>query len=92
MQIWKKVLEFEAVQIIDLPKRAKWLACQVQQGDICLWFICDETCLEKEKYKIYICGTGTPLPEEVNINNYVTTVQLRDGNFIFHIFNDLLDE
>jgi hypothetical protein len=75
----------------DMPQGARVLTCQVQRGYICLWALGDVKA-EKEKRDFMIVGTGHRILATMSFAtntpnlNHVGTVQLADGEPIFHIF------
>lgn len=81
--IWKFELKVLSDQIILMPKGAKVLCVQVQNDFICLWAICDAEAL-KEKRKFSIFGTGHRL--EGSDKKYIGTIQLDNGSFVGHVF------
>lgn len=63
-----------------LPKGAKILTAQVQNGTIVLWSEVDLD-RETEPRPIEIVGTGTVVPKK---SVYISTVQ--DGPFVWHLY------
>lgn len=82
MQIWKWVLLVTDAQTLMMPKGAKLLDVQVQDGICCLWALCDEKA-EREERHIAIYGTGNPMPD--NPGEYIATFQYM-GSLVFHAF------
>ncbi len=66
---------------IQMPKNAKVLSVQIQDGRPRLWAIVDDTePLEEKSFSVF--GTGHPLPD--NLGNFVGTFQM--GTFVWHLF------
>lgn len=68
---------------IEVPKDAKILTAQVQQGNICLW-VEVETENEMVLQMIYVVATGGSIPPA---KTYVGTVQLAEGMYVVHIYH-----
>ena len=82
--IWKFQLEVLDMQEVQMPKGAKILTAQAQ-GDIpCLWAEVDAEEKVMEIRTIEIIGTGHTV-EDAN-RQYIGTVQLYLGAFIWHIY------
>ena len=82
MRIWKWVLLVTDAQTLMMPKGAKLLDVQVQDGICCLWALCDEEAKREERH-FAIYGTGNPMPD--NPGEYIATFQYR-GSLVFHAF------
>lgn len=81
--IYKYPLEIVDEQFIELPADAMILTAQNQNQVLCLWTILD-TESPKVKRKIWIIGTGNPIPEHSLPLDFIVTVQW--GMFVWHIF------
>ena len=96
--IYKYELLNLGVNEIEIPVCSEYLKVDVQRGVICLWALVD-TEKRLTKVKFIVVGTGCDInsfSEENNdpnieksicIQNYIDTVQLGGGHFVFHIFN-----
>lgn len=96
--IYKYELLNLGVNEIEIPVCSEYLKVDVQRGVICLWALVD-TESRPTKVKLIVVGTGCDInsfSEENNdpnieksicIQNYIDTVQLGGGHFVFHIFN-----
>ena len=85
MIIFKEKLIRTDVQHVKMPRGAKLLDVQVQNGaapELMLWFLCDPN-EETVKRVIQIVGTGNRIVAEVG--EHVATVI--DGQFVWHIFD-----
>jgi hypothetical protein len=86
--IWKVNLQGSAIAedgrtfLAPLTVDAEVIATQYQRGDLCVWAIVDPDAA-KEDRKVYVIGTGHPIPEGVE---YVGTVQGKSGLFVWHVF------
>lgn len=80
--IWKYILPLTAKQIVFMPRGARILTVQIQEGNICLWAIVD-TDNGNEERRFAIVGTGAPneIPTD---STYIGTCQ--DGAFVWHVF------
>ena len=84
-RIFKYELEWAlGLQTITMPQDAEVLTAQLQNGAIQVWAIVDQfaAC---EKRDFYLAFTGKPLPDEVQVAKYLSTIQ--DGNgLVWHVF------
>jgi hypothetical protein len=85
--IWKYPLELKDEQILQLPSRSKILTVQIQNGKLQLWALVNPELPKKQKY-IYIYGTGHKI-SNANQLEYISTIQIKDGSLIFHIFEGM---
>jgi hypothetical protein len=83
--IFKYQLGFDEKQYVSLPKDAKILTVQVQKNNPCLWTLVD-TENEIEKRRIEIYGAGHEIPNDGMERKYISTSQMYDGDFVFHVF------
>lgn len=86
MEVWKFPLEWVDDQTVSMPRGAKILTAQMQQGVVCLWALVDPK-EEREIRGIRIYGTGHPV---YSIENklYIGTVQAPP--FVWHVFEETL--
>jgi len=80
--IWKYTLECIDEQTLLLPKNAKILTVQIQNGKLQLWALLNPKAAIETRY-IYIFGTGYDIPDHIRLK-YISTVQI--GIFVWHIF------
>lgn len=81
--IYKYELEVEDKQEIRMPKGAKILSVQTQHGNPCIWTLVDNS--EYHEIRTFIMhGTDHPCEESDLI--FIGTIQMIDGNLVFHIF------
>jgi hypothetical protein len=87
--IWKEPISLVALftneTVLKLPKNAEILCVQVQQEVPHIWFINpDIDSNETEERKFIIIGTGCCYNR--TSMEYIGTIQISDGNLVFHIF------
>jgi hypothetical protein len=80
-QIWKFPLEVIGFQSVSMPAGAEIISCQVQNGQICVWAICD-TRAEKVYRGFGVYGTGHEF--DSFSEHFLGTVQM--GSLVFHVF------
>jgi pyrroline-5-carboxylate reductase len=68
-------------QAVFIPVSAKVLTAQIQAGNICIWYLFDDTKLHVNRF-FSVFGTGMEIEEKKF--DYVATVQ-QDG-FVWHVF------
>ena len=67
---------------LDVPKGAKFLDAQIQNGVLCLWALVDPDA-GSQGIRVNILGTGWQVDEIAG--EYLATVQ-PGGGLVFHIF------
>lgn len=83
--IWKFPLAVDDHVKIRVPRDAKILAVQVQDGTPCIWALVEPR-MPKEDRTFRIFGTGHPCDSEAE--QYVGSFQLNEGALIFHVFEE----
>ena len=84
MIIWKFGIKIVDWQRIKMPQGAKILDIQVQNSEVCMWALCDENAPRIDRgFAVY--GTGHVVRNEPG--EYVATVQLGQGQLVFHVFD-----
>lgn len=84
--IYKYPLQIVDRQIVEMPKYARILSIQVQNGVPCIWAQVKPQS-EKEKRVIYIVGTGQDLENFISdFCVYRGTFQMHSGTLVFHVF------
>jgi len=81
--IWKYQLKVEDTQWLEVPRDAKYLSVDVQNGVPCLWVQVD-TDAAKDSVLIVTHGTGHPMKK--NNMRFLGSYQLQDGSFVGHVF------
>jgi len=85
-EIWKFPLKVTDRQSIIMPKEAKILTIQNQNGSPCLWALVDPKA-EKEDRTIEIFGTGHAIRYDMGVSRkYISTFQMEGGGLVFHAF------
>ncbi len=81
-QIWKFKL---SGGLINVPRGAEYLSCQIQHGEVCAWFIVDPFEKSTEPRKYQIIGTGHDFNPE-GLEHFAT---VQDGAFVWHLFQEI---
>ena len=82
--IYKHIVEPITIQVCKLPADAEILSVQVQENRVCIWFLCDPTNPEENRF-IEIVSTGEKIHETLNVKRiFIGTVQMH--SYVFHIF------
>lgn len=85
MQIWKYTLG-PGHNKIDMPKGGRVLSVQVQHGEPRIWVMVDPAApIENREFSVY--GTDHPIPDDQGyLKEFIGTIQMMEGNLIFHVF------
>jgi hypothetical protein len=87
--IWKYELHPDSLKL-NLPVNAQVLSVDEQFDKICLWCEVDPTAQETELRIFEIYGTGHRIEHDMGVSrDYIGTVKLQNGRFIFHIYERL---
>lgn len=86
--IWKFPLKIEDRQTISMPVGAKILTCQTQGGKPFLWALVNSELETADRY-IAIVGTGNPIAFEESELKYISTIQIYNGDLVFHVFEKI---
>lgn len=85
--LWSEEKGIEDWVILNLPKGAEVLTAQVQKGQgLVLWALVDPD-LPTEERLFRVAGTGHPMPEKHV--RHINSVQMFDGQLVFHVFEVL---
>jgi hypothetical protein len=84
-KIHKHVLTVTDEQDVALPKGAMILSVAEQNGKLCMWYGFDEDVTEAERRRIFVIGTGNPVPD-VPLGEFLGTVLSMGGRLVWHIF------
>lgn len=87
MKIFKYELEIVDRQEILIQDGARVLCAQVQNKNLYLWAMVDDTKQPTMQLPVHIVGTGNPISRDVSGLNsvaYIGTVQMPP--FVWHIF------
>ncbi len=83
LTIHKYLLPIEDQVCIRMPKHAKVLSVQAQDGNLCMWAAV-ETTMGTENRHFLVFGTGNP-NEFGSFGTFIGTVQL--NGFVWHVFD-----
>ena len=83
MKIFKYKLQITDIQEIEIPEFSNILAAQMQHGELQLWVAVNEK-FQTYRQKIALYGTGNEITGYPG--RYVSTVQLYNGDLVFHVF------
>lgn len=88
MIIFKYEIPLETSFTLNLPVDCKILSFQVQRNVPCLWALVDP---EKEPTTRHfkIIGTGHDFDYDRYKMTYIGTIQMADGDLVWHLFEDL---
>lgn len=82
--IWKYEIQADDETTLHLPKGAKPLSVQVQNGQPCLWCLVDDQESIYETRRFRLIGTGQPITDSGLV--FLGTFQLYGGSFVGHLF------
>ena len=84
-KIWKYPINTQDVNfVLEIPEGGKTLHFEVQRGIPTLWVLVNpKNKIEKRCFRIV--GTGDTIEEEDSLT-YIGTIQMADGDLIFHLF------
>ena len=85
MKVYKQKLRIRDKQKVFMPKGAKILHVGLQNGDVCVWFECDEFAPMEERI-IHCVGTGFNLPS-VSLH-YLGTVLIHHDSLVYHFYEE----
>lgn len=84
-RVYKYPLDIHDEVVVMMPKGARVLSVQVQNGSPCLWAAVDPNELTLEERWFRIAGTGYPIQDDV-VDGFIWTIQMYDGKLVFHVF------
>jgi hypothetical protein len=84
MEVWKAPLQITDEQAVFLPVGAKILSVHMQQGQLCLWFLCEPNPMQ-ERRTILVRGTGHFINPS-QIKQFIGTVLMHNDNLVWHVF------
>lgn len=84
--IWKFPLEVTDKQFIKMPIGSEIISVQNQLETPCLWAIVNpDKAIEERCFELF--GTGHNMPDDMGIDRkFIGTFQLRNGDFVGHLF------
>lgn len=86
--IYKYSLVDQVKQTITMKAGAKIRSVQVQFGTVCIWAEVDTDAIDEER-TFLVRGTRHPMGGDPSKEQYLGTVQVDSGNYIFHIYEQL---
>lgn len=86
--IWKYSLNPADYTDITMPLGARVLTAQVQDGVICIWAEVDPNASPETTHRFTLCATGQQIATYPG--DYVGTVQLSGGRFVFHVYDRIM--
>ena len=72
-------------QTISLPRDARILTVDQQNGQLCLWALVDDQQPTKETHTLRIVGTGHPVNDAHELV-HISTVVIESMNLVWHVF------
>lgn len=86
MTVWKFQLRVEDRQIVEMPRGARILSVQSQDGlTPCMWALVNPKApLEARAFAIF--GTGHLVSNEFTADKFIGTVQTMGGSLVWHVF------
>lgn len=84
-KIWKFPLEMADEQVIQMPAGSEALCVQMQHDIACLWALVYPGAKLVSRH-VFLYGTGWEVPDAITGLNYLGTVQVNEGDEIYHIF------
>lgn len=84
-RVYKYPLDIQDEVTVMMPKGARVLSVQVQNGRPCLWAVVDPNEMTLEERFFRIAGTGHSIQDDV-VDGFIGTIQMYDGRLVFHVF------
>lgn len=84
-RVYKYPLDIQDEVTVMMPKGARVLSVQVQNGRPCLWAAVDPNEMTLEERFFRIAGTGHTIQDDV-VDGFIGTIQMYDGRLVFHVF------
>lgn len=86
--IWKFAVPVQERFTLDLPPGAEVLHLATQRGHPHPWVMLDPEETARTEWRFVTVGTGHHVPDS-NWLHYIGSYQLRDGEFVFHLFQEV---
>lgn len=83
--IWKWEIPITSHFSLPMPKGARVLSVQMQNGAPVVWAEVSQDAA-REARSFHVVGTGTPLPMGVSLK-YVGTIQ--QGHYVWHLYEEV---
>lgn len=87
--VYKYPLYIQYEVVVMMPKGARVLSVQVQDGRPCIWAAVAPCETSQEKRWFRIAGTGHPIEDDV-VEGFIGTIQMYDGRLVFHVFERII--
>ena len=81
--IHKYPIEITDFQTLKVPQERRILSVQVQNDKPCIWMEV-KTDTPHTELKVYVFGTGQPMPP-IDLH-YIGTIQVLEGRGVFHVY------
>ena len=91
MVIYRYVIEpTKEKHILHLPAYSEILSIQNQYGELCVWAKINYPHIgETEAHSLRVFMTGEEFIKEPNDLRFISTVQMRGGSLVLHIFEEV---
>ena len=90
MVVYKYELDWSEHQRIEVPRYSKVLNVKEQKDKAVIYVLCNESETLKSTLEVLVVPTGYVIPQTGLISyTYLDTVNIQDGNLMFHIFYKL---
>ena len=84
--IWKYTLQPKGIQLLDLPRGAKILSCDVQREDVVIWALVDLEETEIGIVEVTAFPTGQTIDPDRDMGIFLGTVLLNETRIVLHIY------
>lgn len=85
--VFKYAIRVTDTQTVTMPTGAKPISAQCQRGVLCVWAEVNPDPGVRQVRRLFrVFDTGHTMPE--NPGQFIDTVQMHDGNLIFHVYVD----
>ena len=86
MRVLKYTLTPDDPFILEIPAASRIISVKEQRGDIVLYVLSSEQQPFKDRYEVYVYGTGHMIPQDVGLMcTFLGTVTL-PRELVFHVF------
>ena len=84
--IYKYYFPIQDEFYLEVPYGAKILTVQMQHSEAQIWALVDTDSEDVRFRGFRVLGTGHPFPDADTYSQYVGTIQLHQGDLVFHVF------
>lgn len=85
--IYKYTLEAKESTILELPLLAQIISATHQNGNIVIYAVVDTEQIETTSYDFRTYGTGHKIHVHLSEYQFLNTVNMYDGDLVFHVFH-----